>query len=89
MARKLRLALTVSALALTLASPPAHAGTGGPGQAGAGGLLSGLWSQLVSLFAPLDALTEQNGDNLDDKEGGPQGRGYIDPNGTDSADDWS
>lgn len=86
MARKLRLALTVSALALTLASFPAHAGTGEPGQAGFRGFLSGLWSNLVTLFTPFDALTEQDGQDSDDKEGGPQGRGYIDPNGIDSAD---
>lgn len=86
MASKLRLAFTVSALALTLVSFPAQAGTGGPGSPGPRSFLSGLWSHLVALFAPFDSFAEENGDDPADKEGGPQGRGYIDPNGTDSAD---
>jgi hypothetical protein len=86
MARKLRLAFAVSALALTLVSFPAQADTGGPGFSGPRSFLSGLWSHLVALFAPFDSFAEENGEDPIEKDGGPQGRGYIDPNGTDSAD---
>lgn len=83
MARKLRLAFAVSALALTLASLPAQAGTGDPRPHGPRGFLSGLWSRVVALFTPYDALNEQDEDPIN-RDGGPQGRGYIDPNGVDA-----
>lgn len=85
MDRKLRVAFAVSALALTLASVPAHAGTGRLEQAGRG-FLSGLWSRLVAVFNPFDAFNEQDGEDPATREGDPQTRGYIDPNGTDASD---
>ena len=89
MDRKLRLAFVVSALALTLASFPAHAGTSDLRLGGSGGFLSGLWSRLVAIFTPYEALNtldEQDGENPENREGGTQGRGYIDPNGINLAD---
>ncbi|HEX2222821.1 MAG TPA: hypothetical protein VHN15_01300 [Thermoanaerobaculia bacterium] len=86
MARKLRLALSVSALALTLVSFPAQADTGGPGFSGPRSFLSGLWSRLTALFSPFDSFMKENGEEPADKQGDPQGRGYIDPNGTESLD---
>lgn len=85
MARKLRLAFAVSALALTLASLPAEAGTGDLRPVASRGFLSSLWSRVVALFTPYEAINEQDEDPIN-RDGGPQGRGYIDPNGTDGID---
>ncbi len=89
MARKLHLTLAASALTLALASTPAHAGTGELRPAGSQGFLSGLWSRLVAVFTPYetrDVFDQQDGEDPDNREGGSQGRGYIDPNGNDAGD---
>ena len=86
MARKLRLAFAVSVLALTLASGPAQADTRDPRPAVSRGFFSGLGSRLVALFTPsefFDTFNEQGGEDPG-REGDPLGRGYIDPNGTDT-----